>query len=190
MTESVRHQSISSTRSSSRLTPSPEVLRCGPGTAMIDHAHRTATAFAVLRDSVVAMARRSTHTFIFNALRAVGKPDAAPPITQRLLQRRGAEGVYEEFGVSFYPRLPSPEDLAWFVQYSPRELGHWRALTKAGRAWVKISIAGQKGSAISWWVARDEVPEATVILVTTALTISGPCFVEFDDSEAPESRVF
>jgi hypothetical protein len=173
-----------------RLTPTPEALRCGPGSVSIDHAHPRATAFAVLRGSVVALARRSTHTFIFNALRAVGESATAPPITQARLQSAGAQAVYDDFGVSFFPSLPSPEALAWFVQGSPRELGQRRALTLAGRAWTNVVIDGQQTSVLSWWVPRQAVPASTIVLVGRGLGLCGPSLLEFSDLAISEAHLF
>jgi len=167
-----------------RLTQSPEVLRLGA--CSLDCTHPNACAFAVINGVVVAMTQRRAHIWIFNALRTVAESSAATQIEREQLLKGGAKAVYEDFGVSFSPRLPSTADLGWFIEKSERRLGQMRALTLAGRAWSGIAVDGSVSNVLSWWVPRAQVSRATLALVCHALRLSGPCLVEFKDSKTPE----
>ena len=168
-----------------RLSLSPEVLRLGPGSATIDYTHPSATAFALINGRVVAMTGR-THLWIFNALRAVAEPEAASDMERAFLRRQGAAALYEDFGVRFFPRLPDPNDLAWFIRSAPRELGQMRAITTSGRVWENIALRGQRASVLSFWVEAQTVSEAALDFIAKALNLEGLCYVEFMDSEAPQ----
>jgi hypothetical protein len=171
-----------------RLTPTPEALRSDPGSGTLNHAHPRATAFAVLRGSVVALALRSTHNIIFAALRIVGRPEAGLLATPSRLTNAETERMYGYFGVTFHPQLPSGEDLAWFEEHSVRKLAQDRALTQAGRVWTNVNIHGQSVSVLSFWAPRQAVPASTIALVVRALGVAGPVLVEFRDSNSPESE--
>jgi hypothetical protein len=179
-------KSLLSPGNGGRLTPNPETAHLGGG-APADYSHSRAVAFAVIGGNV-AMAPRNTHLAIFNALRVVASPDSAPPIELDVFKTSGAQGVYENFGVTFAPAVPGKQDLAWFDQI-PRELHAMRQATLAGRAWLRVSVRGHEGSLVSWWVTRRKIAPPTIGLVGGALGLSGKCVMEFAESP-PEMHTF
>lgn len=146
-------------------------------------------AFCVLSGGIVALAPRSTHATIFAALRVVADPAAGSDIERARLARGGAAAIFEDFGIEFYPGPPSQKDLKWFKEGAIQELGQRRRLTLAGRAWKEINLNGTNRNVLSWWVERSEVPAEAVLLVAQALGLRGTCFLEFEDSERPETLV-
>jgi hypothetical protein len=146
---------------------SPEVVRLGGQT--LDCTHHSATAFAVINNTVVATAPRRAHIWIFNCVRA--------------LAGRGSEkAINDDYGVEFYPGPPRPADVEWF-EGIPRTLGAMRAGTIAGRVWQGIDVDGQQTSVLSFWVRGPQVEPRTLKLIADALDLQGRTVLEFLDSE-------
>lgn len=168
-----------------RTTDTPEVARIDPNRTLVDHLHPSAIAFAVFGDTV-ALARQGVHHTIFAAVKAVVEPQSAPrTVLHALESAHGAESVYSDYSVAFYPHLPSGKALSDFMQI-PNELHARRSATLAGRAWLGVSVEGCQVAIVSWWVVRSQVSSRTVALIAEALGLTGTCLFEFRDSRSPQ----
>ena len=156
-----------------RLTESPEALRLG--TTVADFNHPSALAFAFI-GSVVG-STPNTHPYIFNAVKKV--------ITEHLTPVQ-AFGIYRDYGVTFYPRVPKGEDLLAYDDLRSGVMGKDREATRSGRAWKAVVSPKGTFSAVSFWARRAKVAADEIGLVVAALKLKSPIYVEFIDSRKPE----
>lgn len=166
-----------------RTTRSPEVLSYRGNELAYDHP--SAVAFCVLQNEIVAMAPAKTHLEIFNALRAAGKPAQATLLEQTLHHAGGAEAIYKEFGITFYPQIPKRIHFDWFLSGVEGLLGEKRKVTLAGRIWKNVDFRNMPHAVISFWVSREAVSLSTLTLLAQAFHLR-ECLVEFQGSARSE----
>lgn len=157
----------------SRLTESPEALRLGD--TIVDFNHDSAVAFAFIGE--VVGSTPNTHPYIFGAVNKVVKGSVTPVEARR---------IYREYGVSFYPHIPSTADLLAYDDLRSGVMGENREHTRSGRAWKAVAAAKGTFSAVSFWARRAKVAADEIGLVVAALKLKSPIYVEFIDSRKPE----